>query len=69
MSRSPRRDSQVDVGSRVLEVASDLGEPRKELGLRASAEDLQKLVEEVSRLKEAEWMPRAEILIKNSHEI
>ena len=53
----------------MLEVASDLGEPRKELGLRASAEDLQKLVEEVSRLKEAEWMPRAEILIKNSHEI
>ena len=42
----------LDVGSR--DVARDLGDLKKELGLRARAEDLEKLEEEVSRLKEAE---------------
>ena len=44
----------AEMGSRVLEAAHDLGELKKELGLRASAEDLAKLAADVSRLKEAE---------------
>ena len=42
----------LDVGSQ--DVARDLGDLKKELGLRARAEDLEKLAKEVSRLKEAE---------------
>ena len=51
----------VDVSSQVSDVARGLGELKKELGLRANAEDLQKLAEEVSRLKEAERGLRDEV--------
>ena len=44
----------VDVSSQLSDVARDLGEMKKELALRASSEDLKQLVEEASRLKEAE---------------
>ena len=44
----------VDVSSRVSDVARDLEELKNDLGMTARAEDLQKLAEDVSRLKKAE---------------
>ena len=54
----------VDVNSQVSDVARGLGELKKELGLRASAEDLEKLAEEVARLKEAERGLREDVQSK-----
>ena len=55
-SACERRAAEADeaLSSRVADVSRDLGELRGELGLRARAEDLQQLAEEVRCLKEAE---------------
>ena len=52
----------VDVG--VSDVARDLEDLKKELGLRVRDDDLQKLAEEVSRLKEVEQRLREEAQLK-----
>ena len=52
----------IDVNSQVSDVTRDLEELKNEIGLRVRAEHLQKLAEDVSRLKEAEQSLNSRIL-------